>query len=795
MPGLGVSANLRSVNRSHPQLIRSPSQQSIAASDDYYSFSDPSLNSNNSKVTVLRYETPPSRNPSPGNISRRNNPQDSTARSLGPVQGPATKGNQAQLPDNMPPSTSNPNQNNAGSSERPHDSGTPTPGVDDTPYIRFAIDQLTRDEELTGRGRQASTASMDYPVERIVSDEGLGYTSGTKRVDRPKTPKEKTESGDFSYFFAPISPPDDGYNYPRLDFIPFVLRPVALASLITVCLAMCAALIFCNIWSQRHDGLWAYSGFGDSRYFVFQFLPQLLAILITIWLFVLQSAVYRITPLSILASPNPSHRALQDLPIRPRNFLLPELCHFMHGEFLVGIFLLVMWIVNIFAVPLQSCLFQTRYYGDVGQGGFRWTSVQPVAWTLVALYGLLVLALLIILFRFARGESGLMWDPVCLADIIPLIQRSNILPDFDGTEVAPDVSEALSSRPLRLGYWSTKDHEILYGIGDEHRSLGGDASENTSQKEKEPAAEASQPDVDLEQQQLNTKGSFERMLHSPFTRYRWTAWFLRDTFVVAWILFALVFLIAFLVVSFVNRAIENGFLPLLPTLASSSGFSSSNFLYNFIPALLGMVLFLLWQPIDLYFRAVQPFASLSSPHGASAETSLLLSYPSCLPFEVTFLALISRHYKVAYISFMATASLAIPVLAGGVFMARFYVRENQVRISSYMPAYYTLIGFLAIYALSFLFVWPRRQRYLPHAHTSYADVISFLYQSPLLADKVFREPKTNADLVARAMVAPPGEGDTALYAFGVYRGRDGKEHLGIDRLKRPGRAEMLVSPT
>lgn len=29
----------------------------------------------------------------------------------------------------------------------------PTPGVDDTPYIRFAIDQLTRDEELLGARR------------------------------------------------------------------------------------------------------------------------------------------------------------------------------------------------------------------------------------------------------------------------------------------------------------------------------------------------------------------------------------------------------------------------------------------------------------------------------------------------------------------------------------------------------------------------------------------------------------------------------------------------------------------
>ncbi len=56
-----------------------------------------------------------------------------------------------------------------------NDLSPPTPG-DDTPYIRFAIDQLTRDEELTGRRRGGSGDSeASYPVERIVPDEGLGY--------------------------------------------------------------------------------------------------------------------------------------------------------------------------------------------------------------------------------------------------------------------------------------------------------------------------------------------------------------------------------------------------------------------------------------------------------------------------------------------------------------------------------------------------------------------------------------------------------------------------------------------
>ena len=44
----------------------------------------------------------------------------------------------------------------------------PTPGVDDTPYIQFAIEQLTRDEEVAGSRHQSNGTESPYPVERII---------------------------------------------------------------------------------------------------------------------------------------------------------------------------------------------------------------------------------------------------------------------------------------------------------------------------------------------------------------------------------------------------------------------------------------------------------------------------------------------------------------------------------------------------------------------------------------------------------------------------------------------------
>lgn len=775
-----------------PQLVHTPSQQSIAASSDYYSFSNASINSERSKITVIRYQTPPSRAASPAGSMANGAPRGQAA--------PPSNAQQA-VPISGPPERS--------------DIGSPTPG-DDTPYIRFAIDQLTRDEEVRGEGRRGTVADLeDYPVERIVPNEALEYFTPPSR--QPQGPQEQEESdriGDdpngrrtasicleshnsnrlYTEVLIAAQPPEDGYRYTTLHALPYVLRPLLMAPLILICLCMIAALVFCNVRSEKHGGLWSYEYFGGSRYFVFEFLPQLIAILIVIWVFVVQAAVYRIAPLYMLARTT-YKPVLQKLSMISRNFVLPDFSHFEHGKPLIGACLLIFWLTNLIVVPLQSCLFQPKWYSSVDEGEFQWTIVRPIAWTLVALYALLTIALTAIVVHFNSGDTGLQWDPVCIADIIPLIQKSNILHDFDETEISTHVEDHLPRRNLRLGYWQCSEKpDIFYGLGEDNTPARQFPEMGIARTEKTRVKETVMEEVDVERQQLNGKNSFERNLHSPYVRFRWAPWFLKDTFVVGWIVVAIVLLIAFIVVSFVQGRIRSGFLPLLSTITTDAGFSPSNFLYSFIPALLGNLLFLAWQPIDVYFRVVQPFSSLSSPDGTSAEASLLSSYNACLPFEVTVLALSNRHYKVAYTSLISVISIAIPVLAGGVFMARWYTSPGEIRISAYMPAYYALIGFVTIYALSFIVLWPRRKRYLPHKVYTYADVISFLYQSPLLADKIFREPKSKTDLVTRTVIPPPGEGEKALYAFGVYHGLDGKEHLGIDRLRRPDRGEMFVSP-
>ena len=166
-----------------PQLIHSHSQQSITASDDYYYSLSSGESSNDGSATIRQYKTPPLHMPSP--IARREALQPDASissivlvRQSPPIIEPASSG-AVRFAEGLTThdETSPPVSEGVSASKTipDHDICPTTPGVDDTPYIRFAIDQLTRDEELLGSRIQDAPSEASYPVDRIISDQGLGY--------------------------------------------------------------------------------------------------------------------------------------------------------------------------------------------------------------------------------------------------------------------------------------------------------------------------------------------------------------------------------------------------------------------------------------------------------------------------------------------------------------------------------------------------------------------------------------------------------------------------------------------
>ncbi|KAL8995742.1 MAG: hypothetical protein Q9188_006738 [Gyalolechia gomerana] len=729
---ISVKLTIALKTASRPALVHSISKQSVTASDDFYSLSS-GESSQEEKSTVRRYQTPPLH--TIAEPYRKKDVATSTKPTIRKIVPTPPTAQDTARPDESdqgvkikrkPLSTeSSPTYSNN------EVISPPTPGVDDTPYIQFAIEQLTRDEEvhqeLTSRSHGAPR-HHSYPVDRLVPDERLRPRQDSRsegRGERSLEPLRKPS--DSSTIAIPATPTQDSFRFSNLGYVPKPLRLLPLIALIFCCVLMMTAVVFSTVWSSRHQGLWQYDDAGTARYFVFQYLPQILAVIIVIWIFVIVNTLYRIIPFSMMHS--------------ERRAFTSDVLH-------------------------TAALFPSNY-------------MIPHSW-------------------LRRDSSGLRWDPRSLADILVLFQRSNVLSDLYGSEVRPGRSHTVLPKKYTLRYWiaGKRSSEIFHGVEESQAPLRG--FRHRESNEKQPNASDQQSTLfDLESQQplkASTLDSLQKDVHNSRIRFRWLPWFLKDTFVVAWIVIAIVLMLAFIIVSFVNDAVQRGFLPLLPSPTNSQGFSPSDFLYSFIPCFIGMIMFLLWQPIDMYFRALEPFANLgASSRGCPAEQSLLLDYTACLPVEITIKAALAGHYKVAWISFISLLSATLPVLGGGVFTAQYFIPTQEVRMAASMPGYYALVVFVVIYSLSFLIIWPTQNRRLPHDIRTLGQILSFVYESHLLNDSAFWQPRSKVDLVTRLLGSLTGDKGSSRYAFGVYMGQDGREHLGIDRLHRPESGEMLIT--
>jgi hypothetical protein len=238
---------------------------------------------------------------------------------------------------------------------------------------------------------------------------------------------------------------------------------------------------------------------------------------------------------------------------------------------------------------------------------------------------------------------------------------------------------------------------------------------------------------------------------------RYTPWQLRISARLIFTLIAIVLLVAFLVVAFVNSASTRGFFPKLKAASDANGFSPANFLYSFLPAFLGMLPLLFWQPIDNAHRRLTPFTNMTrNPAGAPAHLSLLLDYPFQPPVLATLRALANRDWAVAVTSVTSLLALPIPVLAGGVFWAQWYPATSTVRVAAHPAGLVALSVFLALYAGAYVALLAlSRPTALPHPACSLAEMLSWLYMSPLLVDRAFAAPRDRADMIWRLMEPAP----------------------------------------
>lgn len=179
---------------SRPALVHSISKQSVTASDDFYSLSS-GESSQDEKSTVRRYDTPPLYTiPEPCRRKEGTDLKQPTVRAVTrtppivPQTGPSRGSQQLHKVKRKPLSTeSSPTYSNN------EVISPPTPGVDDTPYIQFAIEQLTRDEEVNeafSSHPYGAPSRLSHPVERVIPDEQFRLQQGLQSGDGGKAPLE-----------------------------------------------------------------------------------------------------------------------------------------------------------------------------------------------------------------------------------------------------------------------------------------------------------------------------------------------------------------------------------------------------------------------------------------------------------------------------------------------------------------------------------------------------------------------------------------------------------------------------
>ncbi|KAK3363377.1 hypothetical protein B0T25DRAFT_620109 [Lasiosphaeria hispida] len=751
--------------------------------------------------------------------------------------------------------------------------GVITPGVDDTPYVQYAIEALTRNRDRdTGYSNDGASSSdgatpvppfipgqqPEYyqpyppapqhhqyqpqapaPVPVLVPIPGLApalvpvpahqyglfpsqpppaqlpreptyhdpqLILGLEPPTRPMDPRASADSLASSLkngqrlvqanewrpvdreFIVSTIGEAKASSVPALNFKPVALRTPSLMVLMALCLHMIGALIFSAVYSELHHGLLPYASIYGGQYFLFRIIPPVLGAVVLFYAQFVIITMFRILPFTRLSSDQRDEREgaiFQEL--YPKSFLWPQLI----GTWHIWVPILVTWLIN-FTIPLQNSLFTVILV----DGEWTWGAVQGVAWALVALYLALFVSTAIVWRYWARMEkTGLLWDPRSIADVVATVSDTNTADDYHGTQLArtkDGIKFALRRRVGdRLGYWTWKDGRqgFWYALGNSmddpnalplaRDQLTGKRMERSDEKQAEkqgmsPDSGATAGDHDVEGSGRSVQG-----------RYRYLPWCMRNNQLLYFIVTAFVLLLAIFIVSFLpSTRITEGFLPWLSAAPGPGAFSAADFLYSFLPSLLGMIMFLLFQSLELSVRILQPWAALSDPRGARAEHSLLADYAACAPFQSSLHALRSGHLRVAALSLLSTLFILIPILAGATFMA-LTPPSGIVRMYPNIPAFAVVLTLLALYLFALIGLLPGRQAFrLPHAVTCLAEIIGFIANDDLINDLAFKQCRGRDEMLTKMGLDKGLPDSQPRWLFGVATEAGGDEALGVRRTRR-----------
>lgn len=646
--------------------------------------------------------------------------------------------------------------------ELTREAGVVTPGVDETPYIQFALEALTK--EPVNHNSHSSDESYSHPSPQPIfqkttslneKKESIPKVYDTHLFTQPVAERQSSHEPDIHVALStpndiePLAPPrpssagqtltpeprmnedelPDRYEWTPfepwhkahllpLNYKPILLRPVATLGAAALSLTMIILLVFISVYSMKSDGLADYSGsIYGAQWFLFRILPQLLALGLILFAQAIVQTAYRIQPFRMLtASPQAlRHGALiKDLYLK--SFLIPK----VNGAWDVNIPLVLIWVCHL-AIPLQSSLFSVILVDGI----WRWAAVQGVAWTLVALYTFLTGAFVFFFIVWRHADTGLLWDPRSLADLVSLFARSNNIVAFeglDGNATKDQFDYQFGTAFNMLTWWHdhSQPRPTRYWY-----SLGIDRNDLRWHPQKKAKYVSSNETLNDEKDMTSVDNWY-------------LPWYLRTGPLIVFLVISIILSIAIFVLTFLGAtSIQGGFLPSVSAAPINGAFSKANFLWSFFPSLLGLFLWLVWQTMENTIRVLTPWAELSRQEGADAKHSLLVDYAATpLPALVAIKALQNKHWRVFALSTLSSIFTFLPVLGGGLFMALTRQSDGVVRMYPNFGAYGIMLGVLVLYCvgLGFILIPDRRRMRLPHSVDCLAEIYSFCVVDEFLAD-------------------------------------------------------------
>lgn len=206
-----------------------------------------------------------------------------------------------------------------------------------------------------------------------------------------------------------------------------------------------------------------------------------------------------------------------------------------------------------------------------------------------------------------------------------------------------------------------------------------------------------------------------------------------------------------------------------------SDYELANFILTFLPVLWFQLMNNYWYLIDIWYRQLQPYMGLRQP--SPATENLLLCYPCDLPVQITLRALGARHWRLALTSIMPLIQRVVPILARSLLTVETITAEQIYHISIATAPFKAIFGILCAYLFLIPITWPGLDRRLPITPVRIADSIVMFYESTLVRKDAFlplRHDEQRWHMKYRLCL------EERLYGFGIYPGRNGAQHLGID---------------